>query len=97
MAELKGGNGTAILSSEGEYSSFSYGDCIIRFYTGKNLKRYAEIKEWDHGYLVVTCETRQNPSVCQEDYIDLQPILENLYIDSDKFLQPIKEVKIKYA
>lgn len=33
----------------------------------------------------------------KEDYIDLIPILENLYYDIDEFLKPIKGVKIDYA
>ena len=33
----------------------------------------------------------------EEDYIDLVPILENLLIDPVSFLDPIKEVKIRYA
>ena len=32
-----------------------------------------------------------------EEYIDLIPILENLYYDVDNFLKPIKEVRIEYA
>lgn len=28
--------------------------------------------------------------------IDLVPILENLYYDADKFLEPIKKVRIQY-
>ena len=32
-----------------------------------------------------------------EEYIDLIPILDKLYYDVDKFLEPIKEVKIDYA
>lgn len=31
----------------------------------------------------------------EEEYIDLLPILENLYIDPEKFLAPITEVKIE--
>lgn len=31
-----------------------------------------------------------------EEYIDLLPILENLYIDPQTFLKPIKSVKIEY-
>jgi hypothetical protein len=33
----------------------------------------------------------------EEDYIDLVPILENLLIDPVPFLDPIKEVKIRYT
>jgi hypothetical protein len=32
-----------------------------------------------------------------EEYIDLLPILQNLYYDVDAFLNPIKEVRIEYA
>ena len=32
----------------------------------------------------------------EEEYIDLVPILENLYIDKDKFLQPITKVRVSY-
>jgi len=32
-----------------------------------------------------------------EEYIDLIPILENLYFDADEFLKPIKEVGIAYV
>ena len=42
------------------------------------------------------CKTKQPPDHVEEDYIDLQPILDNLYIDQDHFLDPIKEVRIKY-
>ena len=31
----------------------------------------------------------------EEEYIDLIPILENLYISPEEFLKEIKEVKIK--
>jgi hypothetical protein len=32
-----------------------------------------------------------------EEYIDLIPILENLYIDPASFLHNIKNVEVKYA
>ena len=31
-----------------------------------------------------------------EEYIDLVPILENLHMDKDSFLHPIKGVKVEY-
>ena len=88
---------SAVLSSRGEYSSFSCGNRKITFYTGKNLERYTKVKEWDHGYLVVMCLNKSNPDLEEEDYIDLLPILDNLYIDANKFLDPIEEVEIQYA
>ena len=88
---------TAFLSSRGEYSFFAFRDRTITFLTGKNLERYISVKEWDNGYLVVTCLRRSNPAQPEEDYIDLQPILKNLYISPGRFLKPIREVKVKYA
>ena len=86
---------TAILSSKGEYTSFSYGGRNIRFMTSKALEKYTEVKQWDNsdGYLVVT--VRYNGKD-MEEYIDLYPTLEQLLIDPDKFLKPIKKVKISY-
>ncbi len=95
--ELAPDSTTAVLSSNGEYSLFVFRDRRISFYTGKNLDRYTRIVEWDHGYLVVMCRTISQPDQEVEDYIDLLPILDNLYIDADQFLDPIEEVEIKYA
>lgn len=89
-------NRKAYLYNAGDYSYFSYGDITITFYTGKNLQQYTAIKEWDAGYLVVTCRNKSNPQTEIEDYIDLVPILENLYFKPDKFLAPIKEVELDY-
>ena len=33
----------------------------------------------------------------EEEYIDLVPILNNLYIDADAFLKPIRKVELQYA
>ena len=33
----------------------------------------------------------------EEEYIDLIPILKNLYIDAAHFLKPIKEVRLAYG
>ena len=88
-------NDYAILTSEGEYTIFEYNKDRIKFATSDRLKRYTKIMEWDHGYIVVNAEYKGVGEV--EDYIDLVPILENLYYDVDKFLEPIKEVRIEYA
>lgn len=86
-------NSTAYLSNDGEYSVFSFGDTKITFLTSKNLEKYINVKEWDNGYLVVTKKNKGKD--IQEDYIDLLPILENLYMDPETFLKPIKNVEIK--
>ena len=78
-------NTCAILKSQGNYTIFQFNDDVIRFQTSPRLERYKKLVEWDHGYLVV------------EEYIDLIPILEQLYYDVDQFLKPIREVKIDYS
>ena len=60
-----------------------------------SLERYSSVKEWGHGYLVVMAKYRHNLKD-EEEYIDLVPILENLYIDADSFLDQIEEVRIQY-
>lgn len=79
----------AILSSEGEYTSFSYCGRNVRFMTSKALEKYIEVKEWDNsdGYLVVTARYNGED---MEEYIDLYPTLQNLCIAPEKFLNPIK-------
>lgn len=51
---------------------------------------------WEDGYLVVKAKYRHNAEP-EEEYIDLKPILDGLYIDYDSFLKPIKSVRITYA
>ena len=85
----------AVLSSSGEYTTFSFAGKTLTFLTGKDLDRYLSVKEWDHGYLVVMAKYKSRPM--EEEYIDLLPILHNLYIDSESFLAPIKGVNIQYV
>lgn len=86
--------GTAILSSKGNYTSFSYGDNVIRFMTSSRLLRYEKVLKWDKGYLEVIANYNGRE---EEEYIDLLPILDNLLIDADSFLSPIKKVEVAYA
>lgn len=85
----------AYLSSEQNYTIFRHGDYCLKFLAPHSLEYYAKIKEWDHGYMVVMAKYKHNIEL-EEDYIDLIPILEDLYIDVDEFLKPITEVRIKY-
>lgn len=85
----------AILSNEDEYTVFSFNNYRIRFKAPYSLEYYSRIEEWDNGYLVVMAKYRHNIEL-EEEYIDLIPILNNLYIDSDEFLKPIKEVRLNY-
>ena len=85
----------AYLSNNGSYTLFTFGDRTIKFLTSKNLEKYTSVVEWDNGYLVVMSKN-YNQEEC-EDYIDLIPILRNLYMDEDEFLKDIKGVEIRYV
>lgn len=84
----------AILSSDREFTSFKFNGHNIRFKTSPRLERYTQIKEWDNGYIVVMAKYEGHEE--EEEYIDLIPILENLYFDAEKFLRPIQKVRIEY-
>ena len=84
----------AVLSSEGLYTLFSARGLQIRFRTSPMLKRYIRVKEWDHGYLVVDAD--YSTIGITEEYIDITDVLNGLHINTDEFLQPIREVQIHY-
>lgn len=84
----------AILSSDKDFTSFCYNGQTIRFRTSSKLEKYTEILEWDNGYIVVMAKYRGLPE--EEEYIDLVPILKNLYFDAEDFLKSIKKVRISY-
>ena len=85
----------AILSSDRVFTSFMFNGHNIRFRTSPRLERYTKVVEWDNGYIVAMAKYSHNPHP-EEEYIDLVPILKNLYFDATKFLSPIKGVKISY-
>ncbi len=87
---------TAYLSSKGRYVIFTFQNRVIRFMGPYNLVRIERIKEWDNGYLVVDVRYDNQPEDV-EDYIDLIPILERLYIKPDVFLGQIQNVEVRYA
>lgn len=91
----KAADNCAILKSDSQYTIFIFKGQVIRFATSSKLERYTEVKEWDKGYLVVMAKYKNMDEI--EEYIDLVPILQNLYYDVDEFLAPIKEVRIDYA
>lgn len=85
----------AYLSNDSNYTIFKYDNYTIRFQAPYSLERYMEVKEWDNGYLVVMAKYSHNENL-EEEYIDLIPILDNLYFDTEKFLKPIKKVSVAY-
>lgn len=85
----------AYLSNDSHYTVFKYDNYTIRFLSPYSLERYTEVKEWDNGYLVVMAKYTHNDEA-EEEYIDLIPILDALYFDTNKFLEPIKKVSVLY-
>lgn len=85
----------AILSSRDGYTVFQAGPHVIRFRAPYSLERYTRIKAWNNGYLVVDARYSHNGSD-EEEYIDLIPILKDLYFDPASFLAPIEGVNIAY-
>lgn len=86
----------AILSSGDGYTIFRFGGYNVRFTAPYSLERYLSVKEWDNGYIVVMAKYKHSDKP-EEEYIDLVPILEGLYIDKTEFLRPIKKVSVYYA
>jgi hypothetical protein len=97
MANDKGNNnGIALLSSFDNYTTFSYGGTTLTFRTCNGLERYTKINLWDDGYIEVMAKYSHESEEIEE-YIDLAPVLEGLYMDREAFLKPIKEVRIEYV
>lgn len=86
---------TAYLSNEGTYTVFSYGDSRLKFIAPYSLERYENVLQWDDGYIVVMAKYTHNKEA-EEEYIDLKPILKNLYMNPEDFLKPIQAVEVKY-
>ena len=86
----------AFLSNDGGMTSFAVDDYVIRFRTSDNLVQYEDVTKWDDGYIECIA-TYDNPRVTEEEYIDLVPILENLYFDAEEFLRGIGRVSVQYA
>lgn len=93
---LENPSNEAILSSADGYTIFRFGGYNVRFKAPYSLERYLSVKEWENGYIVVMAKYKHSDEP-EEEYIDLDPILEGLYIDKTEFLSPIKKVSIHYA
>jgi nitrate reductase beta subunit len=87
---------TAVLSSFKNYTTFSFGGKTLTFRTCAGLERYVKVLTWDKGYIEVMAKYRQREHEIEE-YIDLEPVLNDLYMNKDAFLAPIKNVRIEYA
>ena len=87
---------TAVLSSFDNYTTFSFGGRTLTFRTCAGLEKYSKVLTWDNGYIEVLAKYRHREGETEE-YIDLEPVLEGLYMDKESFLKPIKNVRIEYV
>ena len=86
----------ATFGLEPGFTVFEHDGRRIRFRCPYSLERILDIKEWDNGYLVVDAKYKHHDAP-EEEYIDLVPVLQNLYIDVGQFLAGIEEVKVAHA
>ena len=77
-------DGIAVLSSFDSYTTFSHGGTTLTFRTCDGLERYTSVKLWDHGYIEVMAKYRHEKDDIEE-YIDLIPVLDELYMDKNAF------------
>jgi len=85
---------TAQLCNEGRMIFFSFGGKRIRFLGAKCLRRFTDVRKWHDGFIEVMAD---NGGRIEEEYIDLVPILKNLYIDPEAYIKPIKKVELNYG
>ena len=88
-------NDTAVFSSYEKYTTFSFRGRTLTFRTCDGLVRYTRILKWDNGYIEVTASYSHEKEEIEE-YIDLEPVLDYLYMDKEQFLSPIRKVSIEY-
>lgn len=86
----------AYLSNDSEIIKVQYGQRVIRFRGPYSLEYFTSIKVGTMVIIVVMAKYWHNQEP-EEEYIDLVPILKNLYIDAPRFLKPIKEVRLAYG
>jgi len=89
-------NKTAYLSNENNCISFRFNNTRIRFMGPHSLIRIEKVKEWDNGYIVVDARYDHSQDLV-EDYIDLIPMLDRLYINKDEFLSGIENVEVAHV
>ena len=62
--------------------------------TLSNEKNYTVFQFGNHVIRFIAPYSLERYTAVEEEYIDLVPILQNLYFDVDKFLNPIKSVEV---
>lgn len=95
MDNLNNNNKTAYLYSDGRYTKFKHGDCILTIIAPYSLERYIKVLKWDAGYIEVLAKYSHN-SEPEEEYIDLIPTLKNLCMEPEAFVKDVDRVEVRY-
>ena len=88
-------NHVAVLSNDRDIVKFTCGDIVIRYKGPYSLEYFSKINKYDNGYIEVMCKFTHAPQPI-EDYIDLEEIAEELYMDP-AFLREVKEVRCEHV
>jgi hypothetical protein len=87
---------TAYLSNNGRYIIFEFRDKRVMFLGPRGLEKFLSVNDFEPeiGYMaVMTQYSGQTKPV--EEYIDLLSTLDELHINRNNFLKPIKYLKVK--
>lgn len=82
----------AILTNEKDYTIFKFANYILRFKAPKCLEWYDKVTKWNNGFITVMTKYNYSEELVEE-YIDLDPVLEDLLIPKEK-IKDIKEVRV---
>ena len=83
----------ALLTNDGPFTIFKFGNEVIRFAAPYSLDHYEKIVSWKNGLITVMTKYNNTPGL-EEEYVDVGYVLENLNYDVEKVLSQIKEVRI---
>lgn len=87
---------TAYLSNNGRYIVFEFRDKRVMFLGPLGLEKFLYVNDFEPkiGYMaVMTKYSGQSKPV--EEYIDLLSTLDELHINRNDFLEPIKHLEVK--
>ena len=87
---------TAYLSNDGRYIIFEFRDKRVMFLGPLGLEKFLSVNDFEPsiGYMAVMTKYSGH-SKPVEEYIDLLSTLDELHINRNNFLQPIKNLKVK--
>lgn len=87
---------TAFLSNDGRYIIFEFRDKRVMFLGPRGLENFLSVNDFEPqiGYMAVMAKYADAPEPVEE-YIDLLSTLDDLHINRESFLKPIKYLEVK--